>query len=90
MHMVWTTHMMWMSWYILWGHIVWDICCGNHEHIPWVTYAVGILCGYHDHMLWTTYAVGIYCGYHDYAVETYTVGDMLWKSQPYVVDDIDI
>ena len=49
-HMVWTTHMLWI------------ICCGQHVHIPWVTWV----------MVWV-YAVGtlssaIWCGL-PYAVD---------------------
>ena len=61
-HMVWTTHILWTTCYMLWRHIVWVIYCGYNEHILWGTYAVGICCGNHDDMLWGTYAVDIHCG----------------------------
>ena len=66
MHMVWATHILWITCYILWVHIVWVIYCGHHGYIPWDTYAVGIYSGRQS----------IYCGEH--MLWIYTVDDTIY------------
>ena len=36
------THVLWMTCYMMWIHIVWVIYCGYHDHALWATYAVGM------------------------------------------------